>query len=76
MAAHDRLDQLEPLLSEALTNLDGHTNQVRRLTTIAEQLVTAAAKQSENISFLLIPAERITGAKNPGRRNSKASYME
>ena len=53
MTADDRLDQLEPLLSEALTVLDGHTKQLRQLTTIAEQLVTAASQQSENISFLL-----------------------
>ncbi|GAA4499783.1 hypothetical protein GCM10023172_18950 [Hymenobacter ginsengisoli] len=53
MAADQRLDQLEPLLSEAMTILDLHTAQLKQLTNAVGQLTTLAVQQSDNISFLL-----------------------
>lgn len=64
MTADQRLDQLEPLLSEAMTVLDRHTVQLRQLSERLVQLVGLVIKQSDNISFLLseniIIKERLT----------------
>ncbi len=53
MTADERLDQLEPLLSEALTVLDRHTYQLKQLNSAVGQLSAAVAQQGDNISFLL-----------------------
>ena len=53
MTADDRLNQLEPLLSEALTVLDRHTYQLKQLSGAVGHLTTAVAQQGDNISFLL-----------------------
>ena len=53
MTADQRLDQLEPLLSEAMTILDRHTAQLKQLTNAVGQLTIIATQQSDNISFLL-----------------------
>lgn len=53
MTADERLDQLEPLLSEALTVLDRHTYQLKQLNAAVSHLTAAVAQQGDNISFLL-----------------------
>ena len=53
MTADERLDQLEPLLSEALTVLDRHTHQLKQLNGAVGNLAIIVAKQGDNISFLL-----------------------
>ncbi len=53
MTADQRLDQLEPLLSEAMTILDRHTAQFKQLTNAVSQLAAFATQQSDNIAFLL-----------------------
>ena len=60
MTADERLDQLEPLLSEALTVLDRHTYQLKQLNSAVgqlnstvSQLANVATPQGDNISFLL-----------------------
>lgn len=67
MTADERLDQLEPLMSEALAVLDRHTAQLKQHTVVLKQhtgileqhtvllehLSTAVGQQSDNISFLL-----------------------
>ena len=53
MNADQRLDQLEPLLSEAMTVLDRHTYQLKRLSERVAHLIGLVVKQSDNISFLL-----------------------
>ena len=60
MTADERLDQLEPLLSEALTVLDRHTYQLKQLNSAVgqlnstvSQLANVATQQGDNISFLL-----------------------
>jgi len=53
MTADQRLDQLEPLLAEAMTILDRHTAQLKQLNNAVGQLTTIAIQQSDNISFLL-----------------------
>ena len=53
MNADERLDQLEPLLSEALTVLDRHTYQLKQLFGAVTQLTSVVAQQGDNISFLL-----------------------
>ena len=53
MTADQRLDQLEPLLSEAMTILDRHTAQLKQLTNAVGLLTTIATQQSDNISYLL-----------------------
>jgi chromosome segregation ATPase len=53
MTSDDRLDQLEPLVSEALNVLDRHTLQLKQLNGAVSQLATAVAQQGDNISFLL-----------------------
>ena len=53
MTADESFDQLEPLLSEALTVLDRHTYQLKQLNSAVSQLTNAATQQGDNISFLL-----------------------
>jgi chromosome segregation ATPase len=53
MTADQRLDQLELLVSEALTVLDRHTSQLKQLTGTVGQIITILTQQSENIAFLL-----------------------
>ncbi len=53
MTADERLDQLEPLLSEALTVLDRHTYQLKQLSASMGQLTTVLGQQGDNIAFLL-----------------------
>lgn len=53
MTADQRLDQLEPLVAEALTVLDRHTVQLKRLSNVVDQIVAVVTQQSDNISFLL-----------------------
>jgi chromosome segregation ATPase len=53
MTADQRLDQLEPLLSEAMTILDRHTAQLKQLANAVGLLTTIATQQSDNISYLL-----------------------
>jgi ABC-type transporter Mla subunit MlaD len=44
MTADQRLDQLERLLSEAMTILDRHTAQLKQLGTAVGQLTTLAVQ--------------------------------
>ena len=53
MTADESFDQLEPLLSEALTVLDRHTYQLKQLNSAVSQLADVATQQGDNISFLL-----------------------
>ncbi len=53
MTADDRLNQLEPLLSETMSILDRHTAQLKQLSFAVGQISTAVIQQGENISFLL-----------------------
>ncbi len=53
MTAGQRLDQLELLVSEALTVLDRHTAQLKQLTAAGGQIITILTQQSDNIAFLL-----------------------
>ncbi len=53
MTADQRLDQLEPILSEAITVLDRHTFQLKQLGTAVGSLIELMTKQSDNIAFLL-----------------------
>ena len=60
MTADQRLDQLEPIISEAVTVLDRHTAQLKRLNnaviTLTDSVTTltnSVIKQSDNITFLL-----------------------
>lgn len=53
MTADQRLDQLEPVISEAITVLDRHTFQLKQLNTAVTTLTALMTKQSDNISFLL-----------------------
>ncbi|MGY3089192.1 hypothetical protein ACVWYF_002232 [Hymenobacter sp. UYAg731] len=53
MTADDRLNQLEPIIAEAITILDRHTNQLKQLTVATGQIITAVTQQGESISFLL-----------------------
>jgi len=60
MTPDERLDQLEPLISEALAVLDRHTAQLKQHTAILHQhtsslnqLVAIAGQHSDSIGFLL-----------------------
>ena len=46
MTADQRLDQLEPLMSESMAILDRHTAQLK-------QLIVISTQHSESISFLI-----------------------
>ncbi|MDO7875437.1 hypothetical protein Q5H93_11905 [Hymenobacter sp. ASUV-10] len=53
MTADERLNQLEPLVSEGLAVLDRHTAQFRQLQNSAGQLITTATQHSDTLNFLL-----------------------
>lgn len=53
MNADQRLDQLEPMLAEAMAILDRHTAQLKQLSSAVSQLTEGVALQSSNISFIL-----------------------
>lgn len=53
MTGDQRLDQLEPLLSEAMTILDRHTAQLKQLTNMNSQIIGILTQQSDNSSLLL-----------------------
>lgn len=53
MTADQRLNQLEPIISEAITVLDRHTVQLKQLSNAVGTIIELMTKQSDNISFLL-----------------------
>ncbi|HEX8427838.1 hypothetical protein [Hymenobacter sp.] len=53
MIPDDRLNQLEPLLSEALTVLDRHTAQLKQHTGLLNQVLTIAGQHSDTLGFVL-----------------------
>jgi len=53
MNADQRLDQLEPLLSESMAILDQHTALLNRHTAQLKQLVNVALQHSESLSYVL-----------------------
>ncbi len=53
MNADERLNQLEPLVAEALAVLDRHTAQLKQLHNAVSQNTQVLIQQSDNISFLL-----------------------
>jgi len=53
MNTEERLNQLEPLVAEALAVLDRHTAQLKQLNNAVAQNTQVLIQQSDNISFLL-----------------------
>ncbi len=53
MTPDDRLNQLEPLVSEALAILDRHTAQLKQHTGLLNQLLTIAGQHSDTLGFIL-----------------------
>ena len=53
MTADQRLDQLEPLVSQTLAVADRHTAQLKQIYGAINQLLKAGQVQSENIQFVL-----------------------
>lgn len=53
MTPDKRLDQLEPVLGEAVAQLDLHTAQLKRANNNISTLVEINTRQSDDISFLL-----------------------
>ena len=53
MTPDKRLDQLEPVLSEVVAQLDLHTTQLRRANNNIVTLIETVTRQSDDISFLL-----------------------
>ena len=53
MNADDRLNQLEPLISENMAILDRHTAQLKQLSVASSQIIAAIAHQGDTITFLL-----------------------
>ncbi|MBC6612983.1 hypothetical protein H8B15_18825 [Hymenobacter sp. BT507] len=53
MTPDQRLDQLEPMIAEAMTILDRHTAQLKQLSSAVGQLTEVVTLQSSNISFIL-----------------------
>ncbi len=53
MNADQRLDRLEPLLSESMAILDQHTALLNRHTVQLKQLVTTALQHSDSLSYVL-----------------------
>ena len=53
MNTEERLNQLEPLVAEALAVLDRHTAQLKQLNNAVTQNTQVLIQQSDNISFLL-----------------------
>ena len=74
MTADERLDQLEPLLSEALTVLDRHTYQLKQLSASVSQLTTAVVQQGDNISFLL--REQLTMKTQQGEMKAQQDKLK
>lgn len=68
MTADQRLDQLEPIISEAITILDRHTAQLKQLSNAVGTLTDSAIKQSDSISYLLTEVilikDRLTSLEN------------
>lgn len=53
MNTDERLNQLEPLVAEALAVLDRHTAQLKQLNNAVAQNTQVLIQQSDTISFLL-----------------------
>ena len=53
MTADQRLDQLEPLVSQTLAVADRHTAQLRQIYGAVNQLLEAGQIQSDNTQFIL-----------------------
>lgn len=53
MTADQRLDQLEPLVSQTLAVADRHTAQLKQIIGITTQLLEAGSVQSDNMQFVL-----------------------
>jgi len=53
MTPDERLDQLEPLLSEAMAILDRHTAQLKQHTGLLTHITSVVGQQNDNIVFLL-----------------------
>lgn len=53
MTADQRLDQLEPLVSQTLAVADRHTAQLKQIFGIVTQLLEAGSVQSDNTQFVL-----------------------
>ena len=53
MTADQRLDQLEPLVSQTLAVADRHTAQLRQIYGAVNQLLEAGEIQSDNTQFVL-----------------------
>jgi|GEM_PF-5239776 hypothetical protein len=53
MTADQRLDQLEPLVSQTLAVADRHTAQLKQLVNMMTQQMGMMTQQSENIQFVL-----------------------
>ena len=53
MTAGQRLDQLEPLVSQTLAVADRHTVQLKQIFGIVTQLLEAGSAQSDNTQFVL-----------------------
>lgn len=53
MNPDDRLNQLEPLISESMAILDRHTALLRQHTGLMNQLVEITSHHSDTLSFIL-----------------------
>ena len=53
MTADQRLDQLEPLVSQTLAVADRHTAQLKQISGTVNQLLEAVTVQSDNMQFAL-----------------------
>ncbi|WP_210521921.1 hypothetical protein [Hymenobacter terricola] len=53
MTADQRLDQLEPLVSQTLAVADRHTAQLKQIYGAVNQLLEAGQMQSDNTQFVL-----------------------
>ncbi|WP_310398102.1 hypothetical protein [Hymenobacter sp.] len=53
MTADQRLDQLEPLVSQTLAVADRHTAQLKQIFGVVNQLLEAGKVQSDNTQFAL-----------------------
>jgi len=53
MTADQRLDQLEPLVSQTLAVADRHTAQLKQIIGIVSQLLEFGSVQSDNTQFVL-----------------------
>ena len=69
MTADQRLDQLEPLISQTLAVADGHTAQLR-------QIIGIVSQQSENTQFLLEEMVKIKGEISELKADSAAVTID